>query len=481
MQFTAILRALGILLCCEAGLMLPSLIAALIFGDGDAAAFAITMGILLAVGLPLALALRKGKRQLFAREGFALVGIAWVLLSAFGALPYMFAGVTGSYVDALFESISGFTTTGASIFTAVEGLPRGILFWRSFSHWAGGMGVLVLTIAILPALGSHNMEIMRAEATGPSPGKLLPRLRDSAKALYGIYIALSLVMTIALLLTGLPLYDALVNTFSTAGTGGFSVLNASIGGYGNRAAEIVIAVFMLLFSVNFTLYFALIMRDFRKATHNEELWLFGCIVLVAFVLIAVNIYPMYGDIATTLRLSFFQASSVVSSTGYATVDYNAWPAFSHIIILFLMLVGACAGSTGGGIKVARLLMMGKALRKEIYQLLHPRIVRPMTVDGKVVDEKTVRSVFVFLFAYILVSGLAMLAISLDGGDFMSTFTAVLSAISNIGPGLGSVGPAGNFAHFSVLSKLTLSFCMLLGRLEIMPILLLFSPALWRRG
>lgn len=483
MQITVILRALGLLLCCEAGLMLPSLAVALIYGDGDARAFVITIAVLLAAGLPLALLLRKGKRQLFAREGFALVALAWLLLSAFGALPYMLSGVTTSYADALFESISGFTTTGATILRVIEGQPRGILFWRSFSNWIGGIGVLVFTIAILPALNSRNMEIMRAESTGPLPGKVLPRLRDSAKALYGVYLGLSLVMLLTLLLTGMPLYDAFVNMLGTAGTGGFSVLNSSIGGYQSAAVEIIIAVFMLLFSVNFSLYFALLTRDFRKALRNEELWLFGGIVLVGVVLITISIYPVYQDVGTALRYSFFQTSSIVSSSGFSTADFALWPTSSHVVLLFLMALGGCAGSSAGGLKVSRLLLMGKAFRKDVWQILHPRIVKPLTIDGKAIDEKTVRSVFVFFFAYIAIALLGMLILSFDpwAGDLITTSSAVMTTISNAGPGLGAVGPMGNYADFSVLSKLTLSLCMLIGRLEIMPILLLFSPALWRRA
>ena len=481
MQILAIVRALGILLCCEAGLMVPSLVVALIYQDGDVTSFLISIGITLCVGLPLAVFPHRNKRPLFAREGFALVGLGWLLLSVFGALPYWISGVADSYVDALFESISGFTTTGATILRSVEGTPRGILFWRSFSNWVGGMGVLVLTIAILPQLGARNMEILRAESTGPSPGKLLPRLRDSAKALYGIYVGLSFLMIIALLLAGVSPYHAFVNAFATAGTGGFSVLNQSIGGYNSLAVEIITGVFMLLFGVNFALYFALITKDYRRAVHNEELWAYLAIVFIATVAVSLNVLPIYRHFGDALRHAFFQVASIITSSGYSTVDYGAWPTFSHVVLMFLMVVGACAGSTGGGMKIARLLLMVKGFGKDISLILHPRIVKPVTVDGKAVDEKTIRSVFIFFFVYVMICVFAMLVVSLEGHDFVTTFTAALAAVSNVGPGLGVIGPSGNFADFSALSKLTLGLCMLLGRLEIMPILLLLSPALWRKG
>ncbi len=481
MQVRLILRALGILLCGEAVLMIPSLIVAFIYGDGDATAFLISMAILLAAGLPPAAFIRFEKRQLFTRDGFALVGLGWLLLSVFGALPYMFSGVAPNFIDALFESASGFTTTGASILRYVEGQPHGILFWRSFSHWVGGMGVLVLTIAVFPKLGSRNMEILRAESTGPAPGKLMPRLRNTAKMLYTIYLGMSAIMVFALLIAGMPLFDSLTTMFGTAGTGGFSVRNASIGSYQSLPIELITGVFMLLFGVNFGVFYALIVRDFRKAFHNQELWLYGGLVLASVGIIALNILPMYENFWVSLRHSFFQVASIITTTGFGTVDYNIWPPLSHVVILLLMVIGSCAGSTGGGIKVSRLLLLGKAFGKELNQILHPRIVRAVLVDGKPVEDSTVRSVLVFFFAYMAICVAGMMVVALDGYDLISTMSAVLSAMGNIGPGLARVGPAGNFADLSMLSKSVLTLCMLMGRLEIMPILLLFSPSLWRRS
>ncbi len=476
-----ILRALGVLLCSEAVLLAPSLAVSLIYREGDAPAFLITLALLLVCGLPLMLLLRPSKRQLQARDGFALVGGGWVLLSAFGALPFVFTGAIPSYVDAFFETVSGFTTTGASILRNVEALPHGLLFWRSFTHWVGGMGVLVLTIAILPQLGSRNMEILRAESPGPSPEKLVPRLRETAKLLYLIYLGMTVLMAGLLLLTRMPLFDALVNTFATAGTGGFAVLNASIGGYNNFWAELIIGAFMLLFGVNFAVYFSFLVRRYKKAVRNEELLLYVGIVAVSILIITLNILPGYKGFLNALRYAAFQVSSVITTTGFATANFDQWPTLSKSVLLCLMIIGACAGSTGGGIKVSRLLLLTKTFRRDLSAILHPRLVRPIIVDGKRVEEDTLRSVLVFFFGYVSVIIVATLVVSANGFDFISTFTAVISATGNIGPGLGMIGPVGNYADFSNLSKLTLSMCMLIGRLEIMPILLLLTPSLWRRA
>jgi trk system potassium uptake protein TrkH len=481
MQILMILRILGILLCGEAVMMLPSLGVSLIYGDGSASAFLLSIGILVLIGLPCALFIRAGKRKLFAREGFALVASGWILLSLFGALPFVFSGAIPSFIDALFESTSGFTTTGATILPAVEHLPRGILFWRSFTHWVGGMGVLVLTVAILPQLGSRNMDILRAESSGPAPGKLMPRLRETTKMLYIIYLSLSAAMILVLLICGLPLYDALVAMFATAGTGGFSMLNASIGGYASPVIEMIIAFFMLIFGVNFAVYFALIRRDYKRVLRNQELWAYLIMLAVATLLIAVNILPGTGSFLTSLRYAFFQVTSIATTTGFATTDYGAWPTFSLVIIMVLMVVGASAGSTGGGIKVSRVLLLAKSLRKEIHAILHPNIVRNVSIEGRPIEESTLRSVLVYFFAYVMIVVTSTLVVSLDGFDFLSTFSSVLATSGNIGAGLGLAGPTSSFAAFSPLSKTIFCLCMWVGRLEIMPILLLFTPSLWRRA
>lgn len=479
MQIRPVLRSLGMLLVGEAVAMLPALAVALYYQEGDAWAFLLTIGILLVVGLPLAVFIRSKVRNLYAREGMAIVGLGWALLSVFGALPYLFSGVMDGFADALFESVSGFTTTGASVLEAVEGVPRGLLFWRSFSHWVGGMGVLVLTIALLPQLGIRNMEVLKAESSGPNPGKIVPRLQDSAKYLYIIYIGLSLVLFLLLGLTGMPLYDSLVNTFATAGTGGFAVRNQSIGSYGNPAAEIIIAIFMFLFSINFALYFALLMGQVRKFFANRELLFFLGMVVISIALIALNIRHLYDGFGTALRHAAFQVTSLVSTTGYSTADDSTWPMFSQVLLMMLMLVGGCAGSTAGGFKVVRLILAGKALRRELHIVLHPRIVRTVTMEGKPVTESMLRAVLVFFFGYISIIGATSLIVAMDGYDGITTLTSVLAMISNAGPGLSLVGPTGNYSIFSDVSKIAMSFCMLFGRLEILPVLTLFMPSMWR--
>ena len=480
MRYKPVLRALGYLLLCEAALMLPSLAVSVLYGEGDAGAFVLSIVLLLAVGGPLVLFIKRSVRELYAREGFAIVGLGWILLSLFGMLPFLFAGVIASPVDAFFETVSGFTTTGSSILPFVEGLPHGVLFWRSFTHWVGGMGVLVFTIALLPQLGLRNMELLRAESPGPNPEKLLPKIRETAKILYTIYFGLSALCFGLLLLTGMHPFDSAVNMFGAAGTGGFSVLNASIGGYNNPAAEMILGVFMLLFGVNFTVYFMLLLRSWKRALRNDELIAYAGIVSAAVLFIGIDIYPRTQSAWESFRLAFFQVSTIITTTGYATTDFNLWPMFSHCILIFLMFVGACAGSTGGGIKVVRLVAAFKAMKREVQIILHPRAVRAVSLDGKPLDEGLLRSILTYIVWYVAIIIASVLTVALDGFDFETTFTAVMATISNIGPGLGKVGPVGNFGIFSDLSKMVMSFCMLVGRLEILPIFLLAVPSLWRR-
>ena len=479
MNFSLVFKILGRTLLLEGfALLLPTGVA-LLYGE-DIRPFLYTILILLGVGGLLSLL--RASRQFFAREGFFTVALTWVMFGVFGALPFWFSGQFDSYIDCLFETISGFTTTGASVLTAVEGLPMGLLFWRSFTHWLGGMGVLVLTAALLPSLGVEGTYLIQAESPGPVPSKLVPRSSTSSKILYGIYLAMTVVETLLLRLVGLPWFDAVVSAFGTAGTGGFSVRNLSIGAYDNPAAEVIITIFMLLFSVNFTIYFLLLSRKWRQALASDELRFFLLIVAGSIVLITLNIVPQYGGFTwESLRHAAFQVASIISTTGYATANFDLWPEFSRFLIFVLMLVGACAGSTGGGMKCSRVLVLFKSIRREIRQIIHPRSVNLVRLDGQTLEEGTVRSICVFCGAYVMVTLMASLIVGLDNFTFGTTITAVVSCVSNIGPGLEMVGPMGNFSAFSDLSKLVLSLCMVIGRLEIFPILVLFSKNAWTRS
>ena len=418
-------------------------------------------------------------RALYARDGLAIVALAWIVMSFFGAMPFYISGSMPSFVDCFFETVSGFTTTGASILTEIEHLGRGVLFWRSFTHWVGGMGVLVFVMAILPMSDGHGIHLLRAEVPGPVVGKLVSRLGDTAKILYGIYLAMTVVETVLLLLGGMPLFDACINAFGTAGTGGFSCRNLSIGAYNSPYFDLVIGVFMLLFGVNFNLYYFLLIGKLRDVLHSEELRAYFLIVAVATVTIALNITHLFQSFATALRFSFFQVSSVITTTGYATADFNLWPTYSKAVLVLLMFSGACAGSTGGGIKVARLVILAKTSISDMRQMMHPNAVATVRVEGRPVNDKTLRSTHVFLAVYLLVMAVSTLLVSLDGFDIVTTFTAVVSCMNNIGPGLELVGPMGNFSAFSPLVKLLLAFDMLAGRLELFPMLLL-GPSLWRK-
>ncbi len=426
-------------------------------------------------GAGLLLSLIRSNDHFFPREGFFAVALIWLLVGACGALPFHFCGYFDSYIDCFFESVSGFTTTGSSILTAVEPLPRGILFWRSFMHWLGGMGVLVLTIALMPSLGGRTLHLMKAESPGPIVSKLVPKSSQSSKILYGIYCAMTLVQIFLLRLTGMPWYDSIVNTFATAGTGGFAVKNISIAAYGNPAAEIVLTVFMLLFSVNFSVYFLILCGKIRQALRSDELRFFLGVVAASTVLIAVNIHGMF------VRHAAFQVASIISTTGFASTDFNLWPEFSKTILVLLMFIGACAGSTGGAIKCSRVLLLLRAIRREIRQIIHPRSVNVVKLDGRVVDEKDLRSTMIFFAAYMFITLAAILLVSVDNFSFGTTFTAVVTCIGNVGPGLEMVGPMGNFSAFSGFSKIVLSLCMILGRLEIIPVLVLFSGTAWKKS
>lgn len=477
MNFRLVFRLAGKTLLVEAASMLLPLCVALLYREDPTPFF---FGIGITAGVGFLLSLLRSDTRFHAREGFFSAGLIWVLVGLFGAIPFYTCGYFDSYVDCFFECISGFTTTGSSILRAVEGLPKGILFWRSFTHWLGGMGILVLTIALLPSLGARTLHVMKAESPGPIISKLVPRSSQTSKILYTIYFGLTAIMVLCLLVAGMPLYDALVNSFATAGTGGFSVLNISIGGYHNAVFEVIIGVFMLLFSVNFALYFLILCGKVRQALKSDELRFFLIVVALSVFLISFNINSLYPDYLTSLRHAFFQVSTIISTTGFSSVDFDLWPEFSRMLLVLLMLCGACAGSTGGGMKCSRILLLLKCVRREIRQILHPRSVSVVKLDGRVVDEKVLHTVMVFLGTYMLIAFSAMLVVALDDFSFGTTFTAVVACIGNIGPGLEQVGPMGNFADFSPFSKVILSMCMIIGRLEIFPILVLFSKSAWQR-
>ena len=480
MNIKLTLKTIGQVLLVESALMLIPLAVALLCGGGDAVAILISLVITAAAGELLSL-LRPRSDNLRAREGFAVVALGWILVSFFGCLPFRLHGCIPKLVDAYFETVSGFTTTGATLLTDVEVLPKGLLFWRSFSHWVGGMGVLVLSLALLPKMGARSIHLMRAESPGPSVDKLVPRVGNNAKILYYLYISLTAAMLVCLLATGMNLYDALIHTFGAAGTGGFSNYNASVGAFHSPAAEIIIGVFMALFGVNFSIYYYILRRNWGAVKHNSELWTYLAMILVSSVVIAVNILPMYGhNFFTSLRYSFFQVSSIMTTTGYATADFDLWPQLSRTLLTALMLVGASAGSTGGGLKVVRVQLLVKSGIREIRHTVHPRSVNTIKMDGRTVSDSVLSGVQSFFFMYILVLIVSVLLISFDGYDLETNLTAVLSALSNIGPGFNLVGPTRNFSIFSDFSTFVLSMDMLIGRLEIFPMLMLAAPSAWRQ-
>ena len=469
---------LGRILLTEAALMALPMLVAVLCGEA-VIPFLVPIAALIAVGVLLGI--RKPKRTaLYAREGFVVVSLAWSVMSAFGALPFVLSGDIPNYVDAFFETVSGFTTTGATILTAVEPLTRSCLFWRSFTHWVGGMGVLVFVMAILPMNDGHGMHLMRAEVPGPSVGKLVSRMSDTAKILYSIYFIMTIILIVLLAAGGMPLFDSCIHAFGTAGTGGFSCRNLSVGAYNNAYFDIVLSIGMLVFGVNFNLYYFLLIRRFRDVFHSEELWGYLLIVAVSVAAITVNIANMYDSVWTSLRHAFFQVSTIITTTGYATTDFNLWPTFSKGILVVLMFIGGCAGSTAGGLKVGRILILGKASAADMRKMLHPNAVATVRFEGKPLSDHNVRSAYQYITVYLVVLAASFLLLSLEGFDLVTTTTAVITCINNVGPGLELVGPMGNFSMFSLASKLLLSFDMLVGRLEIFPMLLLFAPSIWTR-
>ena len=480
MNYKMVVFVLGRIFCIEAVLMLFPMLCAACYGEWYLLPAFLLPAVLLAV-LGLAASLRTPKNTtIFARDGLAIVALVWVLMSAFGALPFVISGEIPSFIDAFFETVSGFTTTGSTILTDVEALSHGTLFWRSFAHWVGGMGVLVFAMAVLPMTDGRAMHLMRAEVPGPTVGKISSKLSDSAKILYAIYFAMTLAEVILLCAGGMPLFDSLIHSFGSAGTGGFSNKALSIGAYNNPYFEIVIGVFMLLFGINFNLYYFLLLRRFRDAFCSEEMLTYLGIVAFSTVTITLNILHLYDGVGTALRTAFFQVSSIITTTGYASADFNLWPTYSRTVICILTFIGACAGSTAGGLKISRIIIFFKAAKQDLNKMLHTHAVTTVRFEGKPLDEKVLRGVHNYFNIYMLLLAVSVLLISLDGFDLVTTFTSVLTCFNNVGPGLEVVGPMGNFAGFSAPAKLLLSFDMLAGRLELYPMLALFSPRLWQK-
>jgi len=481
MDFGITFKVISLLLLIESALMIPFWGVSIYYGEHDIAAFAISIAITGAVGL-LTYAFFKRKRMetVSYKEGFMIVSLGWILTSAFGALPFMFSGACDSFIDAYFETVSGFTTTGASIFREVENLPHGILLWRSFTHWIGGMGILVFTLALLPAMGTSTIQIYKAESPGPSPDKLSPKLGQTAKLLYGVYIIVTIAMIIALLIAGMPLFDTLANTFATVGTGGFAIKNLSIGAYQNPAYDWIIAAFMLICAVNFSLYYEVLHGNFKALIKDSEFRFYVGVVLTSIILITININPIFSyDLSESIRQSTFQVASVISTTGFATVDFNTWPDFSKMILFLLMFFGGCAGSTGGGIKHIRILVILKMIRREFYKLIHPNAIITIRIGGKAVSEELIQNIVGLVMLYLIIFIVVSLLLLTQGLDMVSSVSAAAATLGNIGPGFGIVGPAGNYADLTTFSKILLIACMLIGRLEIYTLTVLLVPAFWK--
>lgn len=483
MNYKMMGRFISQILFLEGVLMIPALAISAFCGDTLAwQAFLASIALIfLLAGVGWAVC-KTAPNAFRAREGLVCVAVCWIVMSLVGCLPFILSGEIPRFADAFFEIVSGFTTTGASVVPEVEKLSKGILYWRSFSHWVGGMGVLVFLLAIAPAGEKgqgFTMHLLRAESPGPDVGKLVPKMRKTAAILYLIYIAMTIINVIFLLLGDMPLFEAVCTAFGTAGTGGFGIKNDSLGSY-SPYLQNVTTVFMILFGVNFSCYYLLLLRQFRSVFRDEELKVYFGIILASILLIAWNIRGLYGTMEETFRHAAFQVGSIITTTGYSTTDYGLWPSFSKTILLCLMVVGACAGSTGGGLKVARLLLLFKGLRRNLRQMLSPRKVEVVRINGRAVPEKVLDNTNAYLAAYVLILFAIFAIISLDGFSVGTNFSAVLCTFNNIGPGLEAVGPSCNFSAYSDLSKFVLSWGMLAGRLEIFPILVLFSGSTWKR-
>ncbi len=468
----------GQMMLIEAALLLLPLITSVIYRESCFFSILATIGVALILSAAL-ISVKPDNTVIYSREGFCITALTWVFYSAVGALPFVFSGEIPSYADAFFETVSGFTTTGASILTDIESMSRGLLMWRSFTHWVGGMGILVMVMAVLPMTTDRSIHIMRAEMPGPIVGKLVPRVRQTAKILYIIYIALTLLQIFLLAVGGMPLYDSMVHTFGTAGTGGFGIKSDSIASY-SPYLQWVITVFMFIFGINFNLYYLALIKRFKSVFSSEELWTYVAIVFISIFAVALNISPIYGSLSETLRMSAFQVMSIMSTTGYATADFNLWPQFSRTVLLLLMFIGACAGSTAGGLKISRVIILFKSAKRELKKMIHPRSVSAVRFEGKSLDQQTLSGIGVYLSFYIAIILAVLLLISFEPFDFETKFSSVIACFNNVGPGLGAVGPTGSYAGYTAFSKVILSVSMLLGRLEIYPIIFLLSPSVWKK-
>ncbi len=478
MNYSIIKYIMGWILNFTAMFMILPGSVALLYGEKEVWCFLAVMAVCLLLGIPLVR--KKPENQSFlASDGYVAVSLSWIVLSIMGAVPFVISGYIPNPVDALFEVVSGFTTTGASILSDVEVLPKSLLFWRSFTHWIGGMGVLVFILCLLPMTGGSHMNLMKAESPGPSVSRLVPKVRSTAKILYGIYIGMTLVQILILLVSGMPAFDAVTLTFGTAGTGGFGVKNSSIADY-TTFQQTVITVFMILFGVNFNVYFLLLMKQFGQAFKCEEVRYYLLIIIASVSIITVNTFHLYTNAGYALHHAAFQVASILTTTGYATVDFDLWPETSKAVLVLLMFVGACAGSTGGGIKVSRIVMLAKNVKRELTLALHPRAVTQIKMDGKIVEADVMRSLNAYMSAYVFLFVASVLVITIDGYDLVTNFTAVAATFNNIGPGLAQVGPTCNFGGFSNFAKLILTFDMLAGRLEILPMLVLFYKETWKK-
>lgn len=478
MNYRYILYIIGWILEIVGVFMFLPFITALLYKEDISIYYFLCAVISIAAGFIIT-RLKTKNESFYAREGFVMVALSWILMSTVSALPFYLSGEVPSFVDALFETVSGYTTTGASILPDVEALSHASLLWRSATHWLGGMGVLVFVLAIVPLSGGQNMFIMKAESPGPSVGKLVPKIRKTAFYLYVIYFVMTVLEIICLLFAKLSIFEAVCTSFATAGTGGFGIYGDSCAGF-STAAQIIITIFMFLFGVNFSFFFLICTKRIKDALRMEEVRWYAAIFVAAIAMITLNITNSIGQLAVNLKEAAFQVSSIMTTTGFATCDFNQWPQFSKAVLVLVMFVGACAGSTGGGIKVSRIVICFKTVKKELQHLIHPRSVKQIKMDDNPIDRDTVRSVNIFLISYLIIMAFSILLVSLDDFDLITTFTSVVATLNNIGPGLELVGPTGNFAMFSNLSKFVLIFNMLAGRLEIFPMLLLFSPGTWRR-
>ncbi len=482
MNYRMIINIIAKLLAVEALFMLPAL--AIAWAKGESAsliAFGAVIILMLALSLPFALR-KGGDSNFFAREGLLTVGIGWILVSAFGALPFCISGAIPNYVDCFFETVSGFTTTGATILEDIESLPMSMLYWRSFTHWLGGMGVLMFMMILSPLTGKdggENMHLLRAESPGIKISKLVPRMKRSASILYAIYIFLTLLQIVLLLLGRVPLFDSVTIAFGTAGTGGFAIKNDSLASY-SAYTQWVTTVFMIIFSINFNIYFLILLKQFKKLFNDEELRWFLIIVAASVAIIALNTFRLFDSLGETLRHSAFQVASIISTSGFCTVDFDKWPQISRTLLVLLMFIGACAGSTGGGSKVVRIVVLIKSAGRALYKAFRPRAVKHIYLDGEILEEETVGSVANYYLLYFITLAAATMLVTVDGFSMETNFTAVVSCLNNVGPGMDAVGAVMNYASYSAFSKIILSIVMLIGRLEIYPILVMIIPKVWKK-